>query len=222
MHSMDAPPLGWKVGRRPQCDNRLPGDRRTPWADVVGRSGDTSKGMGIASTTRPSIDPGEIHDILRNDRRRRVIKQLQQRLEPVTLRELSERIAEHESGTAPAPRKLRESVYNSLHQTHLPKLDERGIVEYDENRKTVRLCEGARHVDVYMEVITRYGITWAAFYRTLGVLALLAILAAQIEAPVISIVSPLAWATGFLTVFALATSYQLWSRRWFYLRSVLQ
>lgn len=30
-----------------------------------------------------------------------------------------------------------ESAYNSLIQTHLPKLESRGLIEYDENRKTV-------------------------------------------------------------------------------------
>lgn len=177
--------------------------------------------MGIASTSSGSIDPGEVHDILRNDRRRRVIKQLQQQLEPVSLRELSERIAEHESGESPAPRKLRESVYNSLHQTHLPKLDDRGIIEYDKDRKTVRLRDGARHIDVYMEVVTKYGITWATFYRTLGVLALVGVVAVRAGVPVISDIPTLAWATVFLGIFAVATSYQLWSRRWFYLRSFL-
>jgi len=168
------------------------------------------------------IAPPEVHDILRNERRRKVLKELQQRLEPVSLRELSERIATLETGERPPPRNVRQSVYNSLHQTHLPKLDEKGILEYDKNRKTVRLREPARQVDLYMEVVTRYGITWAGYYRTLGVAALCAIVATEIGALVIGTVSALVVASLFLVVFAVSTAYQLWNRRWFYLRSMLQ
>ncbi len=177
--------------------------------------------MGIAHKDGASIDPGDIHDILRNARRRRVIKQLRSQLEPVTLRELAERIAEHESGESPAPRNVRESVYNSLHQTHLPKLDDRGIIDYDTDRKTVALESGASDVDVYMEVVTRYGISWATYYRTIGVTALLMIVAASIGTPIVAAVPTLAWASAFLGIFAVSAVYQLWSRRWLYLGQLL-
>jgi hypothetical protein len=178
-------------------------------------------GMGIAHTDGPSIDPGEIHDILRNDRRRRVIKQLQSQLEPVSLRDLSERIAASEAGESPAPRNVRESVYNSLHQTHLPKLDDMGIIDYDTDRKTVALESGASDVDVYMEVVARYGISWATYYRTIGVAALLVVVAASTDVPLVAAVPTLAWASAFLGLFAISAVYQLWSRRWFYLRQLL-
>jgi hypothetical protein len=178
--------------------------------------------MATTKQTTDGIDPKEIHDILRNDRRRHTIKHLRRQLEPVSLRELSERVAEMESGESPAPRKLRESVYNSLHQTHLPKLDERRIIDYDRDRKTIELLEGASDVDIYMEVINRYGISWVAFYRTLGVVSLVVITAANASIPLVSAVPTLLWAVVFLVVFAVSTSLQLWSRRWFYMRSLLR
>lgn len=178
--------------------------------------------MALKQRTGDRIEPYEIHDILRNRRRRRTIRHLRSRLEPVSLRELSERIAETESGESPAPRDLRESVYNSLHQTHLPKLDRHGIIAYDEDRKVIELRGGANHVDIYMEVITKYGISWATFYRSLGVVALCCIVAANAGVPGFAAVPTLAWASGFLVVFALAASYQLWTRRWFYLGQLLR
>jgi len=167
------------------------------------------------------IEPREIHDILRNGRRRKVLKQLQRRVEPVSLRELSEKIATLETGETPPPRNVRQSVYNSLHQTHLPKLDDLGVIDYDKDRKTVSLCEPARQVDLYMEVVTPYGITWAGYYRTLGVLALFSIVATDVGALLIGGVPTLLVATLFLFVLAISTAYQLWARRWFYLRSLL-
>jgi hypothetical protein len=172
-------------------------------------------------TYRDGIDRGEVHEILRNDRRRATIEVLREKLGAVSLRALSETIAEREVGESPPPRNVRESVYNSLHQTHLPKLDDRGIIEYDRDRKTVQLEEGARDVYVHMEVVNRYGITWADYYRSLGVLALMSIVAAGLGTPFLASIEPMLIASFFLVIFALSTARQLWANRWLYLQSLL-
>ncbi|WP_331233389.1 DUF7344 domain-containing protein [Natronorarus salvus] len=96
------------------------------------------------------FDEGEIHDILRNDRRRAVITVLDERGGSATIRELSERIATLESNEDPPPRNLRQSVYVSLHQTHLPKLDALDIVDYDTDTKRVELREESADVKAHM------------------------------------------------------------------------
>ena len=180
--------------------------------------------MGISDqlglTNHSEITPREVHEILRNDRRRQVIEQLSERVQPIELGELAERIAAAETGETPPPRNARQSVYNSLHQTHLPKLDGKNVIEYDSDRKTIALREPAREVDLYMEIVTPYGITWAGYYRSLGVLALLTVIAVKTGVPLLARVPTLAVASVFLAVIAASTSYQLWSRRWFYLRSL--
>jgi len=163
----------------------------------------------------------EIHDILRNDRRRRVLEHLQESLGSVTVRELSETIAAREAGESPPPRPLRESVYNSLHQTHLPKLDDEGVVDYDKHRKTVELQSGARDVNVYMEVVTKYGVTWADYYRSVATLALALVVASELGTPVVEAAPPLLWASLSLAAVAASTAYQLWTRRWTYLRTLV-
>jgi hypothetical protein len=166
------------------------------------------------------ISPGEVHDILRNARRRRTLQYLKQRLEPVSLRDLSERIAEWETDETPAPRGVRQSVYNSLHQTHLPKLDGIGVIEYHKDRKVVELRERARQVDLYMDIVTRFGVTWGVYYRTLGVVGLLGVVFCETSVPLFAQVESLVVATVFLAVFGVSAVYQLWSRRWFYLRAL--
>lgn len=163
----------------------------------------------------------DVHEILGNDRRRATIEVLREKVGAISLRTLSEKIAERETDQSPPPRKVRESVYNSLHQTHLPKLDRQGVIEYDRDRKTILLGEDAREVYIHMEVVSKYGITWAGYYRTLGVLALLVIVAQAIGVPGLAEVDPLLIATLFLFVFALSTARQLWNRRWLYLDSLL-
>lgn len=161
-----------------------------------------------------------IHDLLRNERRRQVIKHLQDTVGKTGLRDLAESIAERETGESPPPRNIRDSVYNSLHQTHLPKLDMCGVVVYESDRKTIRLTEDARSVDVYMEVVTPYGITWSEYYSVLGTLSLSIVLAALIKAPVLSAVDPVLWVSVFLVVFGVSIGYQMWTKRWVYLNAL--
>ena len=79
------------------------------------------------ATAESQLAPVEIHDVLSNERRQKVLELLRDNGHDgsMTARELSERIAEHETGESPPPRNIRQSAYVSLHQTHLPKLDER-------------------------------------------------------------------------------------------------
>lgn len=163
-----------------------------------------------------TIPEGEIYEILANRRRRETIKHLTVSAGsgPVSLHDLSREVAARETGESPPPSGVRESVYNSLHQTHLPKLHELGIVRYDREERTVQLRERARDVDRYMEVVTGYGVTWSEIYRTLGVLSLSVVLAALTDVPVVSSVDPLLWSSLFLTAFAITIGTQLWSNRW--------
>ena len=165
-----------------------------------------------------SIEETQIHDVLRNERRRRTIEHLQDGSGTVTLRELSEAIAAAESGESPPPRNIRESVYNSLHQTHLPKLDSLDVVSYDRDRKRIEIDGRARDVDLYMEVVTEYGITWGEYYRSLGVLALFSVVASEVGVPGLVDIGALAVASGFLALIGVSILYQLWTHRWRYLR----
>ena len=87
-----------------------------------------------------ALPESTIYEILSNGRRRETIQHLTERssVETIGLHELSEAVATAESGVSPPPRALRESVYGSLHQTHLPKLEELGVVTYD---RLVVLCQ---------------------------------------------------------------------------------
>lgn len=195
--------------------------RRPVRADSHGGDAAVNDSMQQLTTRKSDITEGEIHELLRNSRRRRVLKQLQERVGVVTVRALAEVIAELETGESPPPRRIRDSVYNSLHQTHLPKLDAYGVVDYDKDRKTVALRREVRQVDLYMEVVTKYGITWAEYYQRLLLLALLVILAAQLDVFAVGMLPTAIWASVFLVVLAVSSAAQLWSRRWFYLQQLV-
>jgi hypothetical protein len=158
---------------------------------------------------KPTIAESDIYYVLSNARRRETLAHLWQYPTEVTLRELSEQIASAESGTTPAPRPLRESVYNALHQTHLPKLADFGLLEYDPDRKLVRPSPESRQIRRYMDTVTPAGITWGEYYRGLGITGLFAVVASQAGVPGFAAVDPLLFASGSLAVFALSTCYQL-------------
>lgn len=155
------------------------------------------------------LDEGEIHDILRNDRRRAVIEFLSERGDHATIRELSEHIAAFESGEDPPPRNVRQSVYVSLHQTHLPKLEGLGVVDYDTDSKDVELRKRATSVEAYMgqdsNVIDRFALAYLVV-GSLGVLLALASFAT-------GSIAGTGIGAGMFVLFAIVTglgAYQLW------------
>lgn len=127
----------------------------------------------------------------------------------MSLRDLSEVIAAEETGEDPAPRNVRQSVYVSLHQTHLPKLDDHDVVDYDTDSKVVTLADGIDDVRVYMEVVPRDDISWAEYYLGLGVLGLSLLVAHTVGVPAVSAVDVRIWLGGVLLIFAASATYQI-------------
>lgn len=97
------------------------------------------------------LDDVDIHGVLSNERRRMTLEILGEDDGSISARELSERIAERETGQQPPPRNIRQSAYVSLIQSHLPKLDELDIVEYESGSKTVTLSSSAEQVSTFMD-----------------------------------------------------------------------
>lgn len=169
-----------------------------------------------APTESPAADglpQSTIHFVLSSDRRRDVLRYLERSGGRTSIRALSEYVATNETGVAPAPRKVRETVYVSLIQTHLPALADLGVIHYDRANREVVSLDASRDLRVYMEVVTRFGITWDEYYRYLGVLGLLTVVAIEVGVPGLAAVDPLLTATGFLAAFALSTIYQF-RRQW--------
>lgn len=159
------------------------------------------------------LEAVDIHDVLSNERRQMVLTLLQEDNDAeMTARELSERIAELETNESPAPRNIRQSAYVSLHQTHLPKLDELGIIEYDQSAKSVRLEKRADQVSVYMETVPKYGISWSEYYLGMSLLGILFVLAATINVPFISSIGGGTWALLLFVIIAGSAIYQTYQQ----------
>lgn len=162
----------------------------------------------------------QVYAILANERRRRAIEQLSSVGGTVSVNELSTLVAGHETGESPPPTRCRESVYTSLVQTHLPKLADAGVIEYDRDSQTVELSRRARDVRLYTEVLAPGGATWSELYRALAVGSLLVVLAALLGVPFVSAVDPVLWTSLALGAFAAASAAQLWVNRFSVLRQL--
>jgi hypothetical protein len=169
-----------------------------------------------AATVEPGdpLDQADIHDVLRNDRRRLTIKCLQETADgSLSVRELSEQVAALETGEDPPPRNIRQSVYVSLHQTHLPKLDKLGIIHYDADAKVVDLLDRVREVEVYMEVVPPYGLSWGEYYFGLGLLGMLTTIAVLLGVPGIAALDITVVASVFFGALMLSATYHVYSQQ---------
>ncbi|WP_313694805.1 DUF7344 domain-containing protein [Halorarum halobium] len=158
-------------------------------------------------TDSSTLEATAVHDVLSNERRRMLLSVLAEDERSYTMNELSERIAERESGVEPAPRDVRQSVYVSLQQTHVPRLVDLGIVEYGEDERAIRLGDSAEDVTVYLEVVSGYEIAWSEYYLGVGVLGLLTVLAAVVGVPVVSAFPVSVIAGSFLGCIALSAAF---------------
>lgn len=131
---------------------------------TLGRDGDSG-----------GADPGqlsqaEIFEVLSSNRRRYVLHHLKQRQGPAELGELAERIAGWENGKSrdAVQSTERKNVYTALRQFHLPKMDEMGVVRFDERDGSVRLSTRAAEFDVYLDVVSGYDVPWSLYYTAIS------------------------------------------------------
>lgn len=121
-------------------------------------------------------DCDELFTLLSNSRRRSVLYVLYQSDGALELSLLVQRVASCETGV-PAEElddDVTQSIYISLHQTHLPKLADFGLVTYDDDddERTVSLTPRAR--DALVTADQRTTRSWHRYYATLLVAGLLA------------------------------------------------
>ncbi len=136
---------------------------------------------GPAIPAELSLD--DVHHLLQTKRRRDVLRYLRDAEGPVRLRELAEQVAAWEQGTTVDELRSdeRQRVYISLYQSHLPKLDNHGIVEYDKDRGRVDSTPRTAQLEPYLEGPNetsssdpwprRYGVTVGLCAAVLGAVA---------------------------------------------------
>ncbi|RQH00352.1 DUF7344 domain-containing protein [Natrarchaeobius oligotrophus] len=119
----------------------------------------------------------ELFDVFSNARRRRTVQYLKRRGGSCDLAPLVEQVAAWENDTPPdeVTRTQRRRVYISLYQTHLPMLEDHGIVDWDPEAHTIELLPSEEVFEPYLDRNLGSERPWHRLYvavTTIGVIAL--------------------------------------------------
>jgi DNA-binding transcriptional ArsR family regulator len=148
----------------------------------------------------------EVFTTLSNRRRRYAIHALDDVESETDLGSLAERVAawEYDVAVGELSHDERKRVYTSLQQTHLPHMDDAGLVEFDKDRGTVRPTETLTDLDIYLEVVRGNELPWSKYYLGLSGLAGTILLAVWTGVPPFGLVPPLGWVAFIVSMFAVS------------------
>jgi len=149
----------------------------------------------------------DVCTLLANERRRNVIECLNNHSGSLSVSELADEVAARETDESPPPSDKRHSVYTSLAQVHLPRLDEFGAVEYDTDAQEVALDEHG--IDLTVEVVSEHGLSWAEYYLLLGTLGLLTVGLSVLGFPFVAAVDPMILVLGYFGLLVASSVYHL-------------
>ncbi|MFW6317032.1 MAG: DUF7344 domain-containing protein [Halorubrum sp.] len=114
------------------------------------------------------ITKDEVFEVLSSSRRRLILYHLHRRGGRAVLRDLASDTAKAESEDD-VDDDVVKRFYISLYQTHVPKLEEVGLVRYDSDSKTVSLTDRIEEVEAILETESEPERRWALYYGALAV-----------------------------------------------------
>ena len=169
--------------------------------------------MSSTDGTPQKLSEDLIVDILKNRRRRYTLHYLKQQDRPVELSELAEQVAAWENDTTVEGLSAneRKSVYTSLYQTHLPKLADAGIVDYNQSRGVVELSENAAQLEGYLRPQDEF--PWIRYYLGLAIVSAVLVLADWLGIPPFTAIPDEIWGVIIVAAFALSALVHYVRRR---------
>jgi hypothetical protein len=148
-------------------------------------SGDTDDEQGAETedgeTSASALPLDQVFEVLKNQRRRTVLRYLDDHDEPVALGDLAEHVAalENDTPVAQISSRERKCAYVGLYQCHLPKMDDMDIVEFNQNRGIVESGPNIAQVERYLEWSDDETRPWPVYYLSVSLVGLLAVGLAQ-------------------------------------------
>lgn len=102
----------------------------------------------------PSLTTDEVFEILKNERRRAVLRYLREHDGYAELSDVAEHIAAAENDTTvqQLTSQERKRVHVALYQYHLPKMDLHRVIEYDKDRGTIELLDSVSEMESYLDL----------------------------------------------------------------------
>lgn len=202
------------VGQTQRNDGRSrgTGESEADNGDSAGDAGGDDDGDGNGNDGEsggriPDLSKGEVFEVLRNQRRRYVLHFLKRNDRPVELGDLAQQIAawEYETTLEGVTSDQRKRVYTTLQQTHLPKMDEAGILTFDSDRGVIEATDRTRDISVYLEIVPGREFAWRELYLSLGAISCALVAALWVEIYPLTVLSTLTW-TAIIAVTFTATA----------------
>ncbi|WP_144799991.1 DUF7344 domain-containing protein [Halorubrum depositum] len=165
------------------------------------------------------LDADEVYHLLQNERRRKVLEYLRGREGPVQMRDIAEQVAawEHDTTVQALMSDQRQRVYIALYQAHLPKLDEEGVIDYNQSRGIVEKNPPAQELIAHLEQpgdddesdADESEQAWGKYYLGVSGVSALLIGASGLGLPAISSVPHLFVALAVMSVYTALSFWQV-------------
>ena len=180
-------------------------------------------GVGQTSTNERSSDPdrgelteGKLFDLLSNQRRRYILYTLIQEDDRLDLGQLSREIAAWEDGVPyeDVSGADRRRVYTALQQSHLPKLDDGGTIEFDPDRGTIEPAPALDDIERYLRAVRGPAIPWSDYYLALTGLVALVLTGVALGLTPFTVLPDVGWMVVVVVAFGVsALIHRYYSRR---------
>lgn len=161
----------------------------------------------MADSNTEKLSRDQAFDILSNRRRRYALHYLSKEADGITLQNLAKQIAawENETPVEELSKKQQKRVYVSLYQTHIPKLEEAGIVDYEDETGMITLTNRAGDVTTYLRAGHDRSDEWYRYYLVLVIVSTVVFGASVLEVSLFGAIPPVAVAVATIAAFAVLT-----------------
>lgn len=111
------------------------------------------------SDDEETLSKDDVFHILQNERRRRVLELISCGDPTFNMRDVAEQVAawEHDTTVQALKSDERQRVYIALYQSHLPKLDKLGVIDYNQSRGIIERKPLIENVEPYLDTATNEG-----------------------------------------------------------------
>ena len=168
----------------------------------------------MSQTSDRPLSQDVVFDLLSSSRRRFVLQYLSQHEGPVPFSELANELAawENDTDVEDITERQRKRVYVSLYQTHVPKLEEAGVVDYDADSGEVQLRSEVDRLSAHLDADDD-SFPWPFAYLVLSAASLVFFLAVLYDVPVLAAIPISVTVAVIVLAFAVAAIAQYYASR---------
>lgn len=164
------------------------------------------------SSSDAEFSQDQIFDLLSNRRRRYVLNFLLRVDRPVSIQELSKELAtwEFDVDQDELTDQQEKRIYVALYQTHIPKLEDAGVIDYDSDAGLVELTDDATRLQPYVEEKIQAERPWPWYYLTVAAVGFVVYAGVMFGAIPLAGITTLQVGIAIFAAFVALAAYHYW------------